>query len=211
MISANSQINILVIEDDTAISSAIKNVLEARNFSVKVINNGRTALNYLESLSKESYQLVLLDIMLPEVKGWEILIKIRSLPATSHYPVIMLTAIDDEISESRAIYDGADDYIKKPFSFKVLLARIEAILRKKTSSYLDFELPFTDGNFKEVTEREKEIIGYIVKGYNNREIADFLCISENTVGNHISNIFLKLGVKSRTQLAIVALKYSLYL
>ncbi|MEW5821256.1 MAG: response regulator transcription factor [Cyanobacteriota bacterium] len=209
MTSSNISAKILCIEDEDRISSALKTALEARNYNVTIINEGLRALKFLEIQKKDAFQLVLLDLMLPGANGWEILVKIRALPNTSNWPVIMLTAVDDEISESRALYDGADDFITKPFSMKVLLARIEANLRKKQSeSSLDFELHFSDGNFDDLTPREKEILGYVAKGYNNKEISQKIFISETTVGNHLSNVFNKLNVTSRTQAAIIALKYS---
>lgn len=202
--------NILCIEDEDKISSALKTALEARNYSVTVINDGLKALKHIEKLKKDDVQLILLDIMLPGANGWAILIKIRSLANINNVPVIMLTAVDDEITESRALFDGADDFVTKPFSMKVLLARIEANLRKKVStSPLDFDLHFSDGNFEELSPREKEILGYVAKGYSNKEISQTIHISETTVGNHLSNVFQKLSVNSRTQAAIVALKYSL--
>jgi len=203
--------NILLIEDDTKICTALKCALEARNFNITIISNGLEALNALDKMEKTSVDLVLLDLMLPGANGWEILIKIRSLKNTSDWPVIMLTAIDDEASESKALFDGANDYISKPFSMKILLARIDAnILKKKpASSLIDFELHFSDGEFQPLSTREKEILSYVTKGYSNKEMTEILFISENTIGNHISNIFQKLKVTNRTQAAIIALKYSL--
>jgi DNA-binding NarL/FixJ family response regulator len=120
----------------------------------------------------------------------------------------MLTAVDDEATECTALFDGADDFVNKPFSMKVLVARIELALSKKKSS-VNYELHFTDGEFEELTSREKAILGFITKGYTNKEIAGLACISEVTVGNHIQNIYQKLSVNNRTQAAIVALKYHL--
>ncbi|MEW5820085.1 MAG: response regulator transcription factor [Cyanobacteriota bacterium] len=201
---------ILLIEDDDNISGPLKWALESRNYSVTHINKGDDAIHYLERASKDSFNLVLLDLMLPGANGWEILIKIRSLSNTSNWPVVMLTAIDDEMSQTRALYDGADDYVVKPFSMNVLLARIEANIRKKSSSILqDLDLHFTDGEFESLSKREKEILAYIVKGYSNKEIAQLAYINEITVGNHISRMFQKLKVANRTQAAVLALKYGL--
>ncbi|MEW5819946.1 MAG: response regulator transcription factor [Cyanobacteriota bacterium] len=211
MVSSKTGPKILVIEDDESISNAVNGGLTIRNYQVTVINNGKTALRTIENLKFGNYDLILLDLMLPGANGWEILIKIRSQQATVGIPVIMLTAVDDDMSESRALCDGADDYITKPFSMKVLAARIEACLCKKAqSSFLNFDLHFTDGDIGELTNREKVILGYVAKGYTNKEIAKFASISEITVGNHITNIFNKLKVHSRTQAAILAIKYNLY-
>lgn len=210
MTPMHSKNKILLIEDDDNISGPLKWALESRNYSVRVISNGSDAINMIQGLSNESYDLVLLDLMLPGANGWEILIKLRSLQSTSNWPVIMLTAIDDETSETRALFDGADDYVTKPFSMNVLLARIEANIRKKAVDALqNLNLHFVEGEIEELSKREKEILGYIVEGYSNKEIAQLALINEITVGNHISRIFNKLKVNSRTQAAVLALKFNL--
>ena len=167
MPTQTSNPKILLIEDDENISGPLKWALESRNYSVQIINNGNDAISILERTPKDNYNLVLLDLMLPGANGWEILIKIRSQNNTTNWPVIMLTAIDDEHSETRALIDGADDYITKPFSMNVLIARIEANLRKKENTLLqDLTLHFTDGNFDTLSKREKEILSYIVTPTN---------------------------------------------
>jgi DNA-binding NarL/FixJ family response regulator len=210
MTAKEHKAKILLIEDDENISGPLKWALESRNYDVSLVNKGIDAIQMLEKVERDSYNLVLLDLMLPGANGWEILIKIRSLSKTSHWPIIMLTAIDDETSETRALCDGADDYVTKPFSMNVLMARIEANIRKKSSSILqDLELHFTNGEFESLSKREKEILTYITKGYTNKEIGQLIYINEITVGNHISRIFQKLKVTSRTQAAVLALKYDL--
>ena len=136
MSSTTSTHKILLIEDDENISGPLTWALESRDYKVTHISKGNDALSYLEQLEKDRFNLVLLDLMLPGANGWEILIKIRSQPNTSNWPVIMLSAIDDEHSQTRALYDGADDYVTKPFSMNILLARIEANLRKKNKLYI---------------------------------------------------------------------------
>jgi DNA-binding NarL/FixJ family response regulator len=207
-ISPNQKL--LLVEDDDNISGPLIWALESRNYKVTLIKKGDDAIQHLENTQSDTYNLILLDLMLPGANGWEVLIKIRSIPNTANLPVIMLTAIDDELSETRALCDGADDYITKPFSMNVLLARIEANIRKKSSSILeDMDLHFTTGEFEDLSKREKEILVYITKGYSNKEIGKLVYINEITVGNHISRIFQKLKVSSRTQAAIAALKYNL--
>lgn len=201
---------ILLVEDDENISSSLKTALEARNYKVDVFSDGLKAIRHLEKATADSADLVLLDLMLPGANGWEILVKIRSLPQTLNWPVIMITCVDDESSETRALYDGADDYVTKPFTMKVLLARIEANLRKRDKqSKRDFEVHFSDGQFESLTPRETELLSYITKGYSNKEISQMLCISEITVTNHMSRIFQKLKVANRLQAAILAFKYNL--
>lgn len=202
--------NILLIEDDPNIASHLKSAFEVRNHKLRVINDGSVALVELEKLEKNSFHAVLLDLMLPGANGWEILAKIRSLPNTQNTPVIMLTGIDDSSSEARALYDGADDYVTKPFTFKVLIARIEANVRKRKETPIDtLELPFEKDDIEPLSERETEILSYIVKGFSSKEIGETLYISENTVMNHVKKILKKLKVENRMQAAILALKNNL--
>ena len=201
---------ILMIEDNEEISSLVKSSMEARGHSITVIDDGKKAIKTLESLQKNDYHIVLLDINLPGASGWQILAKIRSLTNISHWPIIMLTGIDDDTSESRALLDGADDYVVKPCTIKVLSARIEANMRKKTSDIVkDTNLPYLQEDLEELSEREKEILKFLVEGHNNKEIAKLSFISEMTVNNHVRNIFKKLKVNTRLQAAVVALKMNL--
>lgn len=208
--SSDGTFNILMVEDDKSVSSVVKNALEARGNTVHVINNGSKALEHITSISEKTYDITLLDLNLPGANGWEILTKIRSMELFNTMPVIMLTGVDDDFTESRALLDGADDYITKPCSMKVLMARIESNSRKKElKSKFDLELPYSDGEFENISNREKEILECLVKGYSNKEIAKLTFISESTVINHVHNLFKKLHVNTRLQAAVVALKYNL--
>lgn len=201
---------ILIIEDDKQIGSLLNSAFEARNHQSKIITNGTDAINFLEEVDKDSFDIILLDIMLPGATGWEILARVRSLKSISDIPIIMLTGIDDDMTESQALYEGADDYVVKPFTTKVLLARIEANIRKRSSSStMKFDLPYSDGTYDELSERELEILAFIVKGFSNKDIAKKAFISEYTVMNHVTSILKKLKVESRIQAAVVALKYGI--
>lgn len=202
--------NILMIEDEEEVSSLVESSLEVRGHKVKVINDGKQAIEYIEKVEPKSYDVILLDLNLPGANGWQILAKIRSVENTSKIPVIMLTGVDDDSTESRALLDGADDYVNKPCTMKVLSARIEANVRKKTSEKtIDFDLPYSHGDFDPLSEREKEILAFVVQGYTNKEIAEKAFISEMTVINHVRNIFAKLKVNNRLQAAVIALKHNL--
>ena len=203
-------LKILLVEDDPVISSGLVSALSARNYNITLIEDGKKALKLVDNCEKNSFDLALLDLMLPGANGWEILVRIRSTANTADLPVIILTAIDDESSETRALYDGANDYITKPFTMKVLLARIEANLRKRVAAPLEnFEIHFSNGEFEPLSKREKEILYFLTKGYSNKEIGEMAYISDITVANHINKIFQKLKVNSRIQAAIVALKYGI--
>ena len=115
---------VLLVEDDQSLGQLLKDGLSHEGFQVEWVRDGYSAIN---KIMEEDYELVILDIMLPKMDGIKVCKKIRE---TKDMPVIMLTAkaqIEDKVEGLSA---GADDYITKPFSFKELIARIRAVLRR---------------------------------------------------------------------------------
>jgi len=119
--------HILVVEDERDLAELLLYNLNRAGYSVTVASTGRQGL---EAVSMRTPDLILLDIMLPELSGTEVAGRIRANPATSHVPIIMLTAKSSEVDQVVGLAVGADDYVPKPFSMKVLLARVEAVLRR---------------------------------------------------------------------------------
>lgn len=116
---------ILLIEDDKKIATIVKRGLEAEGFTVEVIFNGTDGF----WLAQEgSYDLIILDIMLPGKNGYQVCNDLRE--GGDWTPILMLTAKDGDLDEAEALDTGADDYLTKPFSFAVLVARIRAVLRR---------------------------------------------------------------------------------
>ena len=131
---------IAVIEDDPDLSSLIKYNLEREGFEVKTFPR---ATDFFNSLQKESYDLVLIDIMLPDFDGYRIANFMKSRPDLKDVPLIFITAKGAEEDKLKGFELGADDYITKPFSIKELIARIRAVLRryegKITSKVYEFK------------------------------------------------------------------------
>ncbi len=122
---------IVVIEDDKDIQALLKERLADEQFEVLQAFSGEEGI----ALSaKAKPELVLLDIMLPGKNGFDILRSLKVDPLTKHVPVIMLTARSDEADVVSALELGADDYVTKPFSFKILAARVRRLLRVQTVS-----------------------------------------------------------------------------
>lgn len=115
---------IYVVEDDKAIRNLVLYALSEKNYEVKGFENG---LNVVESAIEENIDLLILDIMLPEKDGIEILKEIREF---SNVPIIFLTARTDEYDKVLGLESGADDYITKPFSILELISRVKAVLRR---------------------------------------------------------------------------------
>ena len=118
---------VLVADDEARIVRALRDLLTARGFHVLTAGSGRATLEIWEQ-SREQIDLVLLDVMMPELDGFAVLRELRGQDA--ELPVILLTARGEEYDQLQGFSSGADDYIAKPFSTKVLLARMEAVLRR---------------------------------------------------------------------------------
>jgi DNA-binding response OmpR family regulator len=116
-------VRLLIVEDEVRLASALQRGLTAEGFTVDVAHTGPDGLH---AASETSYDAVLLDIMLPGLSGYRIIEQLRA--AENWVPILMLTAKDGEYDEADALDLGADDYLTKPFSFVVLLARLRALL-----------------------------------------------------------------------------------
>jgi DNA-binding response OmpR family regulator len=116
---------ILVVEDEHRIAQSVKEGLEQESYAVDVAYDGEDGYN---SAREDEYDLILLDVMLPRMDGYQVC---RSLRADGvHTPILMLTAKDQTRDVVQGLDTGADDYLAKPFSFEVLLARVRALLRR---------------------------------------------------------------------------------
>ena len=117
---------VLIVEDEISFSDALAYLLKKESYEVEVAVNGKQAIDLFNSFSPD---LILLDLMIPEVSGTEVCRIIRS---TSQVPIIMLTAKDSEIDKVVGLELGADDYVTKPYSSRELLARIKAVMRRNS-------------------------------------------------------------------------------
>jgi len=116
--------HLLLVDDEPLLTEPLARRLRSRGYTVTVADNGKTGLDLARTTNPD---LVVLDIMMPEMDGWEVC---RQLRETSIVPILMLTALDDDFDRITGLELGADDYVAKPFSMNVLLARIQALLRR---------------------------------------------------------------------------------
>ena len=127
--------NLLMIEDDTRLAGMVAQYLEQSGFAVQHAADGRSGLACLDTRTATAPDLVILDLMLPDIDGLEVCRRIRTLPAPlAQLPILMLTAKGDAMDRIIGLEIGADDYLPKPFEPRELLARIRAILRRKVDS-----------------------------------------------------------------------------
>lgn len=121
--------NVLIIDDDKELCSLIKKCVEQENLSAIVTYSGIEGLRLADE-NKDSCSLIILDIMLPDIDGFQILKRIRDI---SNIPVLMLTAKSSEEDKVSGLRLGADDYLTKPFSINELMARVNSLIRRYTS------------------------------------------------------------------------------
>lgn len=189
---------ILIIDDNP---NPTADMLMMYGFEVTVAPNGKSGLEELQN-NPDKYDLLLLDVMMPVMDGWTTLKNIRSNNLFKNIPIIMLTAVDDDIKQISGLKQGADDYITKPFVFPNLLARIEALLRRSNWNKNGVK---NTKIIEDLTQREKEILKLVSLGDSNAQIAEKLFIREITVKTHLNNIFRKIGVDNRVQATIMAI------
>ena len=199
---------ILLVDDNPKF---LEDVLPFYGYEVKCALNGVECLEILNS--DELFDLVLLDIMMPKMDGWETLKNIRKTPICKDIPVIMLTAVNEDQKMVTGLKIGADDYIVKPFVLPNLLARIEAVLRRSRTIQNKSQKSNVTINqinqFNSLTRREKDVLLLVTQGENNKSIAEKLVVSEITVKSHLNNIFKKLNVSNRTQAVLLAMQMNL--
>ncbi|SDW66668.1 response regulator transcription factor [Paenibacillus sp. CF384] len=201
---------ILVIEDDYYIQELIAEFLRAQQYEVDVAGDG---LEGWEKFQQSSYDLVILDLMLPSMHGYEIC---RSIRERSDTPVIVLTALGEEKDQLRAFEEEADDYVTKPFSFHVLMKRVEAVLRRTRSGLSGEQLfdgrlrldadaykIYVDGKLIDTTTKEFDILHTLVHNAGRIMTRDMLLDKvwgydfygdSRIVDAHIKNIRKKLGI-----------------
>lgn len=203
----NGVASILVVDDNPKF---LADALPMYGYEVAVANDG---LEALKILMNKTFDLILLDVMMPNMDGWDTLKAIRNNKKTQYIPVIMITAVSEDQKVVSGLKIGADDYIVKPFILPNLLARVEAVLRR--SKWQQEAQPKQektlnkDVNIDALTPKEKEVLALVAQGASNQEIADKLFVRDVTVKTHLNSIFKKLKVTNRTQAVLLAMQMNL--
>ena len=201
--------SILVVDDNPKF---LADALPMYGYDVTVAEDGLEALRILAK-EESNFDLILLDVMMPNMDGWDTLKAIRKNKKTEYTPVIMITAVSEDQKVVSGLKIGADDYIVKPFVLPNLLARIEAVLRRSNwqkDAQLKAEKTLNkDVNIDALTPKEKEVLALVAKGASNQEIADKLCVRDVTVKTHLNSVFKKLKVTNRTQAVLLAMQIDL--
>jgi DNA-binding response OmpR family regulator len=186
---------ILCIEDDRETAALIAEELVERGFDISIAHDGRAGL---AAILKNMPDLVLSDISMPVMSGFELLERLTALePRFAKMPFIFLTALTDRDNELKGRHLGADDYVTKPIDFEVLTTIINARLAGVARSELWPKLV-------QLNDREVETLTWVARGKTSAEIAQILGLTKRTVDFHLDNARIKLDAATRTQAVIKA-------
>ena len=209
------KINVLVVDDEARMRKLIKDFLTKKEYEVMETEDGEKAIElYKENIDK--IDLILLDVMMPKLDGWSVLRLIRQ--ENKKIPIIMLTARSEEQDELFGFELGVDEYISKPFSPKILVARVEALLRRTIKEEEQIEeidgiiindearTVIVDDKNIEMSFREYELLKYLIQNKNVALSRDKILNSvwnyeyygdSRTIDSHIKKIRHKLGKKGK--------------
>jgi DNA-binding NarL/FixJ family response regulator len=198
---------ILVIEDEPEMRRNLLTILKLEKFQTAGAANGRDGL---DAVKKEKPDLILCDVMMPELDGHGVLDALRKSEDTASIPFIFLTAKGEKEDLRNGMNLGADDYLTKPVARLDLLEAINARLRRsEQTAQREFKPDFSsyDPLLKlNLTPRVAEVLLWVAQGKTNGDIASILGISESTVKKHLLEIFSNLGVETRSAATLRALE-----
>jgi DNA-binding NarL/FixJ family response regulator len=206
----NAPKRLLVVDDDPNLVLLVKDYLEFRGYEVVAASNG---LEALEVMRRSTPDLIICDVMMPEMDGYTFVQTLRSDRATDWIPVIFLSARGQTADRVRGLNTGADAYLVKPFEPEELVAQVEATL-KHTERLLQVQGAPVQPAIQldrevELTPTETKVLQYVARGMPNREIAEVMGVSQRTIESHVSNMLSKTGLHNRTELARWAIESGL--
>jgi two-component system, NarL family, nitrate/nitrite response regulator NarL len=217
MSKTKQAIRILVADDHAIFRDGLRKLLEAAD-DVQIVGEASNGVECTKMLTKLKPDILLLDLRMPEKDGLGVLEEVNfdTLPTR----VIVLTAAEDDRDVVRAMRLGARGVVLKQSASDLLVKSIRKVFdgeiwldNRMTAEVIDaFKKSAEAGQRREkplLSEREKEIVQLVAQGFRNREIGEKLFISEQTVKNHLHNIFDKLGVSDRLELALYAIHHRL--
>jgi len=195
---------IMFIDPDPNLRILLKDYLENHGYLVKPAESAHKALKMLE---KKLPDLIICDVVLPDLSGIELIKRIREDARINYIPIIILSTLGKTRDRIEGLEAGADVYMVKPFEPKELEVQIKACLRRlglNNCLSIDFKgkslYPVASHNIK-FTRREKQVLQLLVQGLTNKQIAQFLNVESRTIETHVRNILVKTKLNNRTQLS----------
>lgn len=203
-------INVVLVDDHAVLRDGLKNIFDLEE-DIQVVGEAVSANDALKVIREKQPDVVIMDINLPGKNGLEITRMVKK-----EFPgiyVMMLTMYSDDEYLMAALREGSDGYLLKDAPSDEVVAAVRTVARGEsvlhpsmTKKLIDYHQQQRKPKDSELTEREKEVLLCLVEGLSNKEIADKLFISDKTVKIHVSKIYKKLNVKSRSQAVIYAVQ-----
>jgi DNA-binding NarL/FixJ family response regulator len=223
---------LLLVDDEPGLRQAVQAYLEEEGFTVHVASNAKDGLEMLQRISPD---LVISDVMMPQVDGYQFLQQLREDPRFQALPVVFLTARGMTSDRIQGYQAGVDGYLSKPFDPDELVAVVSNILKRRTAARgtIDGEVPDITEMARQIAEikailsqrgaiaqtpapiridftpREQSVLELVAEGLMNKEIARRLETSVRNVEKYVSRLFSKTGTNSRTELVRYALEHGL--
>ena len=203
---------LLLIDDDPNLILLVKDYLEFRGYNVDTAENGREALEVLDNLIPD---MIICDVMMPEMDGYTLVKHIREEAVTNRIPVLFLSAKGQSQDRVKGLNEGADVYMSKPFEPEELVAQVESSLKQikrweqGRPKGLEGGPTIVVPHNVELTPTETKVVQLVAKGMANREIANQLNVSQRTIESHVSNMLNKTSLNNRTELARWAIESSM--
>ena len=206
---------ILVIEDQVQMRKNLVTILQMERFEVLSAENGQQGVELARAHRPD---LILCDVMMPELDGFGVVESLRRDSELATLPVIFLTARGDKADVRAGMNLGADDYLVKPVAREDLLAAVRVRLARRQAHEAEIESARSDGGFNPnfespipletlgLTQREAQVLLWVAQGKSNGDIAIILGMAEKTVKKHMTSIFNKLGVEGRNAATVRALE-----
>jgi len=206
---------ILIIEDQPQMRRNLGTILEMEGFEVKLAEDGNAGVVQARAFQPD---LIICDVMMPELDGHAVLRTLRSEKATATIPFIFLTAKGEKTDQRAGMNLGADDYLTKPVERTDLLDSVRMRLERRDAHETELESAKASSGFNPnfesskpleslgLTPREAEVLLWVAQGKSNGSIAILLGMAEKTVKKHMGSIFTKLGMEGRNAATVCALE-----
>lgn len=213
-------LTILIVDDDLGIRLSVSDYLELAGYSVVMSENGQSAL---EMVSQHQPHLIVTDVTMPQMDGYELIRQVRRQPAFRLLPVIFLTARTNTHERIKGYQLGCDAYLPKPFELNELVAVVRNLLDRSQMMESEWRLrlrsveaeeePLFNKNDTmlalELTQREQEVLAELVEGLSNGQIGDRLHLSPRTIEKHVSSLLRKTETSNRAELVRFAMDHGL--
>ncbi|AOY79749.1 MULTISPECIES: response regulator transcription factor [Moorena] len=207
---------ILVADDDLGTRLSVSDYLEMSGYSVITAENGQQALSMIETYHPH---LLVTDINMPRIDGYELVRKVRQKPPLRLLPVVFLTELNSTNQRIKGYQSGCDVYLPKPFEMQELGAVINSLLERSQVIHMELrysspEINHQSGNNTQahalhLTEREQQVLNLLATGLSNVEIGNQLYLSPRTIEKYVSSLFRKTDTSNRAELLRFALEQHL--